>query len=373
MLNLTSASTSRRALPALAAVLAMVVAGCGTSSAGGGGALDSVSSSVPASADDLDTSIDTSKVKKNLTVGVLNPHYVFHNDILIALEKGYFKEVGIDSVDIKILDDPIPALIGGSLDFINYDTDSIMAAAKQSESGIRFLGVTFGGEFVGLGVREGIESVSDLDGKTISGGEFNSRNDANLRELLRSNGIDPEKDVNIVSTGGGSNERLTAILSGTIDAGNIQIRHREMIENEGGRILLETLRQVPQSGWAAAGILNESPETAAAFLAAVLKGRAYVDDPTHKDEVVDLMNAKDFNMPAEYVAAYEEENAPDYHTLDGGFEVADMDQFIEDSIRFETAPEGTDWKDFTDLLPLWRAQKALGLPLRPSLESVTGN
>jgi len=219
-----------------------------------------------------------------------------------------------------------------------------MAAAKQSQSDVRFLGVTFGGEFVGLGVRKGIESASDLDGTTISGGEFNSRNDANLRELLRSNGIEPEKDVKIVSTGGGSNERLAAILSGTIDAGNIQLRHRQLIENESGRILFETLRQVPQSGWAAAGILKESPETAAAFLTAVLKGRAYVDDPANKDEVVDLMKAKDFDMPAEYVAAYDQENAPDYHTLDGGFQVADMDQFVEDSIRFKTAPEGTEWR-----------------------------
>jgi len=53
--------------------------------------------------------------------------------------------------------------------------------------------------------------------------------------------------------------------------------------------------------------------------------------------------------------------------------VADVDQFVEDSIRFKTAPEGTEWRDFTDLLPLWRAQNALGLPLRPSLESVAGS
>ena len=248
-----------------------------------------------------------------------------------------------------------------------------MAASKQSGSDIRFLSVTFGGEFVGLGVRQGINSAADLKGKTISGGEFNSRNDANLRELLRSNGIQPDQDVKMVATGGGSNERLAAILSGTIDGGNIQLRHRQMIANAGGSVLFETLRQVPQSGWAAAGILTESPETAVAFLTAVLKGRAYVDDPANKDEVVDLMTAKGFDMPAEYVAAYADENAPDYHTADGGFEVADMDTFIEDSIKFDTAPAGTNWKDYTDLLPLWQAQKTLGLPLRPSLESVAGH
>ncbi|MFI8890404.1 ABC transporter substrate-binding protein [Streptomyces paradoxus] len=372
MSSLRRAAPGRLALTAFVTVVALASSACGHAPGKEKGDVDSVSSSVPASTKDIDTSIDTSKVKKHLTIGVLNPHYIFRNDILIALKKGYFKQVGIESVDVKVLDDPVPALIGGSLDFANYDTDSVMAAAKQSGSGIRFLSVTFGGEFVGLGVRKGITSAADLKGKTISGGEFNTRNDSNVRELLKDKGIDPEKDVKVVATGGGSNERLAAILSGTIDAGNIQMRHRQMIEKEGGSILFESLRQVPQSGWAAAGILRKSPETAAAFLTAVLKGRAYVDDPAHQDEVVDLMKAEGLDMPAAYVAVYKEENAPAYHTVDGGFETADMDRFIKDSIAYKTAPAGTDWKDYTDLTPLWRAQKTLGLPLRPSLKSAAG-
>jgi ABC-type nitrate/sulfonate/bicarbonate transport system substrate-binding protein len=365
-----SAVPNRLTFSIIGAVLVLLLAACSGSQNPGAAPSSSVAGSIPASVDEINTTIDTSQVKKNLTVGVLNPHYIFQDDILVALEKGYFKEVGIDSVDIKVLDDPLPALIGGSLDFANYDTDSIMAAAYKGNSDIRFLSVTFGGEFVGLGVRQGINAAADLKGKTVSGGEFNTRNDANLRELLRTNGIDPDKDVKMVATGGGSNERLAAILSGVIDGGNIQLRHRQMIQNEGGKILLETLRQVPQSGWAAAGILNESPQTAAAFLTALLKGRAYVDDPAHKDEVVELMKAKGFDMPPEYVAVYDQENAPDYHTVDGGFEVADMDKFIEDSIKYDTAPPGTQWMNYTDLLPLWQAQKTLGLPLRPTLDSV---
>jgi len=110
----------------------------------------------------------------------------------------------------------------------------------------------------------------------------------------------------------------------------------------------------------------DSPETVAAFLAAVLKARAYIVDPSHQDEVLGLMKAADYEIPAEYAAAYADENAPDYHTVDAGFEVADMDTFVADSIKFETAPVGTEWRELTDLLPLWRAQKELGIPLRPA-------
>ncbi len=361
----------------LAVLLTAVLAAATLAGCGGGGAdsdaqaaANNVASSFPGSQDAIDATIDTAAVKKNIVVGVSNPHYIFHNDVIVALEKGYFSEVGIDNVEIKTLDEPIPALLGGSLDFANYDTDSVMAAARQSDSDLRFLAVTFGGEFIGLGARQGITNAADLKGKTVSGGELNTRNDANIRKLLRANGINPDTDVKMVPTGGGSNERLAAILSGTIDAGNVQLRHRQALANAGGTILFETVQQAPQSGWAAGRILQESPETAAAFLTAVLKARAYVDDPAHKDEVLDLMRQNSFTITPEYAAAYTEENAPDYHTVDGGFETADMTQVIEDAVSFGSAPQGTDWTQYTYLLPLWRAQKALGLPLRPAPDAL---
>ncbi len=346
------------------------VTACGGGDNNAQSADHNVGSSFPGSEDAIDATIDTSQVKKNIVVRVDNSHYIFHNDLIVAQEKGYFKEVGIDSVDIKTLDEPIPALLGGSLDFANCDSDSVLGVAHQSNSDLRFLAVTFGGEFVGLGVRQGISNASELKGKILSGGEFNTRNDANLRELLRANGVNPDSDVKIVATGGGPNERLKAILSGTIDGGNVQLRHRQALEDAGGTILFETLQQTPQSGWAAARIPEQSPETAAAFLTAVLRARAYIDDPTNKDEVITLMREKGFVITPEYAAAYDEENAPDYHTVDGGFEPQDMSDLIEDSITFGTAPEGTDWTQYTYLLPLWRAQKANGLPLRPSPDSL---
>ena len=99
---------SRLALAAVAAILAILLAACGGRAERTGRRWAVSRNRSPQARMRSTTSIDTSKVKKNLTVGVLNPHYIFHNDILVALEKGYFKEVGIDSVDIKVLDDPIP-------------------------------------------------------------------------------------------------------------------------------------------------------------------------------------------------------------------------------------------------------------------------
>jgi ABC-type nitrate/sulfonate/bicarbonate transport system substrate-binding protein len=346
-----------------------LVAACGGGD-GGGDATDTTSQNLPKTADDVNGSIDKSKVKKSLVVGVDNPYYLFHEDIVVAQEKGYFTDVGIEKVEIKTIEDPLPALIGGSLDMALYDSDTSIAAAKKSNTGIRFLSVYLGGEANVLGVGKGINSAADLKGKTITGGQFNSRNDAILRELLVKNGVDPEKDVKIVSTGGQSNERLQAVIAGTVDGASVQLRHRELLEKAGGRFLFEETRRVPQNGWAANKLLEESPETVTAFLAATLKARQFITDQANKDEVLALMARKGFEIPPEFANAYSAENAPTYHVADGGFEPADMDKFIKDQIGFKSVPEGTDWREYTYLLPLWRAQKSLGLPLRPALEDM---
>ena len=76
-------------------------------------------------------------MKKDIVVAVDNPYYLFHEDVLVAQDKGYFKEVGIDNVKIVTVEDPLPALIGGSVDFALYDTDTAITAAKKSNAGVQ--------------------------------------------------------------------------------------------------------------------------------------------------------------------------------------------------------------------------------------------
>jgi ABC-type nitrate/sulfonate/bicarbonate transport system substrate-binding protein len=322
---------------------------------------------VPTSEADINGVIDKSKVKKSIVVGVDNPYYLFHEDVLIAQKNGYFKEFGIDKVEIVTLEDPLPGLIGGSVDFALYDTDTAIAAAANTNSGIRYLSVYLGGEANILGVGPGIDTAADLKGKTITGGQFGSRNDFLIRKLLTDNGLDPDVDVKLVSTGGQSNERLQSVIAGTVDGASLQIRHEEILKKEGGKFLFFETGKVPQNGWSASKILKESPETAAAFLAATLKARAFIVDQANKKEVLDYMDTLDFELPDEYKAAYANENNAEYHVADGGFDPADMDKFIDEQISLDVVPANTDWKKYVDLVPLWRAQKALGIDIRPAV------
>lgn len=340
-----------------------MLVGCGSDDSA---SESSSASAAPVSEEDISGEIDVSKVKDSIVVAVDNPYYLFHADVLVALEKGYFKEVGINNVEIVTVEDPLPALIGGSVDFALYDTDTTIAAAAKSNAGVKYLSVYLGGEANILGVREGIETAEDLKGATITGGQFGSRNDFLIRKLLTDNGINPDTDVTLVSTGGQSNERLQSIIAGTVDGASLQLRHRSLLEAEGGKFLFEEVGRAPQNGWSANKILTESPETAAAFLVATLKARQFITDQANKDEVLDLMATKDFDLPQPYRDAYVDEMDPEYHTADGGFDVADMDQFINEQIELDVIPPGTNWREYVDLIPLWRAQKALGLPLHPN-------
>jgi ABC-type nitrate/sulfonate/bicarbonate transport system substrate-binding protein len=360
----------RNRLLSSVAAMAMIaaLAACGSDDEGSGDA--GAAPTMPASESDISGEIDNSKVQKTLVVGVDNPYYLFHEDILVAEEQGYFDEVGIDKVDIKTIEDPLPALIGGSLDLALYDTDTAIAAAAKGAGDITFLSAYLGGEANILGVGPGIETADDLKGKTITGGQFGSRNDFLIRKLLTDNGLDPDKDVELVSTGGQSNERLQSVISGTVDGASLQLRHRSLLEAAGGKFLFEEVAQVPQNGWSVGPLLQKSPETVAAFLTATLKARQYINDFDNKDAVLSLAEKNDFELPQEYKDAYEHENAADYHTGDGGFEVADMDEFVKTQTELEVIPPNTDWRKYSNLVPLWRAQKALGLELRPALSDM---
>src|SRR4051794_41868468 len=116
------------------ATMAMLTAltGCGSDNSADKGAAPAMPSSESA----ISGKIDTSKVKKNLAVGVDNPYYLFHEDILVAEEKGYFDEVGIDNVEIKTIEDPLPALIGGSPDLAAYDSRPPIAAPAQGAGAV---------------------------------------------------------------------------------------------------------------------------------------------------------------------------------------------------------------------------------------------
>jgi NitT/TauT family transport system substrate-binding protein len=363
------------------ALLAAIAAGAvafGVAACGGddeGGSTSSAPQSAPTSEADVNGTIDPAKVKtKTMRVAVDNPHYLFQVDALVAQDKGYLKEYGIDSYKGTVTDNPIQAMIGGSVDIVLFDTDTLMAAARKTGEDIKVLGTYIIQEANILGVRKGINSAEDLKklkAKIAVSGR-GTRSYVQMEQMLKENGVDPAKDVRLLDTGGQSNERLQQTLNGTVDGGSVQLRHETLLEEGGGKFLFKKVYDAPQLSWATTGeFLKKDPEGVAAFMAATLKARQDVVDMKNKDEVLGLMEQTgDFELPQSFKDAYSVEEAPDYRGRDGGFKTTDMDTLVQEQKDIGVIPKDVDWKEYVDFGPLWRAQKNLKLELNPAPDAV---
>ena len=358
-----------------ACALALGVAACG----GDDGASSGSSSSqqaAPTNEADVNGTIDPAKVKtKTMRVAVDNPHYLFQVDALVAQDKGYLKEYGIDSYKGTVTDNPIQAMIGGSVDMVLFDTDTLMAAARKTGEDIRVIGMYINQEANILGVRKGINSADDLKkikAKIAVSGR-GTRSYVQMQQMLKENGINPDTDVRLLDTGGQSNERLQQTLNGTVDGGSVQLRHETLLKEGGGKFLFKKVFDAPQLAWATTGdFLKKDPEGVAAFLAATLKARQEIVDIKNKDYVLNLMEKTgDFELPQSFKDAYSVENAPDYRGTDGGFPTADMDKLVQEQKDIGVIPKDVDWNKYVDLGPLGRAQKNLKLDLDPAPDAVS--
>jgi ABC-type nitrate/sulfonate/bicarbonate transport system substrate-binding protein len=257
-------------------------------------------------------------------------------------------------------------LIGGSLDITHGDTSSFLSAADKSAQPIKVVNIFRDKEWWIMGVRAGINSAEDLKGKKITGGPLDGRNTWVQRQLVAGLGLNPDADVEWVPTSGGSDNRLQALIAGTVDAASLFPRHRPGLEGVGGKFLVEQLTEAPQEGFGAMGTwLEANPDTAAAWHVAEIKGRQWIFDPANKDEAYKIMRDLGFEIPPEFEAQYQLEL--DQLSPDGGFESAEvMDKFIASLAETGEVPTGMDWRPHVDMTYVWAAQETLGLPKRPA-------
>jgi ABC-type nitrate/sulfonate/bicarbonate transport system substrate-binding protein len=361
MSGVHSRSRLTRSVPAVVAVGALLVAACGNQ---GGNTSSSTTKSTSSGAES-----GNQAVKSSLVLGINNPNYATQAPIVIAQEKGFFKQVGIQKVRIITTDNFVQGLVGGSLDISQGDTDQWLAAAAKSNKPIKYVATFRDKEWHIIGGKKGIASTKDLAGKTVTAGERGGRNEFVIKSVLKETGVDAGK-VKFVPLGGGSDSRLQALINGQVSGASIFPRHIAALQKAGGKVLYKKLTAVPQEGIAVMGDwLAQNEPTLAAYLTATIKARQYMADPAHEAEVVKIMRAKKYELPDEFVAVYKTET--DQLSKDGGFDPAQMDELVKEEQGLDLLPAGLDWRKFVDLKALYQAQKALGMPQRPSPADVS--
>lgn len=341
---------------------------------GAAGDAGPASPSEPAAPTETETSSEAAsgdgEVQSSMTVGTNNPNYATQLAIYVALDQGFFEEVGITDVENITTDEYVAGLIGGTLKVAQGDTDVVFGSAAASGEPLKYIGTYRDIEYQIVGVGPDIEDPQDLVGTQVSGGDPGSRNEVVLEENLREMGLNPEEDVEFVGIGGGSDERLQALLQGQVSATGLFPRHRAALEDAGGQFIFEKEVEVPQEGLAAMGPwLEENHDTAVAYLTAHIKALQWLmDNMDKRDEVIAMMREQGFEIPDEFVELYEIELGQ--ISADAGFDVEEMDKYIAELKEIGSVPEDLEWRDHVNLDPLWEAQEANGLERRPDPESL---
>jgi NitT/TauT family transport system substrate-binding protein len=301
----------------------------------------------------------------SIVIGDGNPNFASQWTYHTALSKGWLEDVGITEQQVILTEEVVAGLIGGSLNIGRGDTDTFIGAAAASDSGLKMISFHNEAEWQIMGVRAGIETPEDLRGATISGGDIGSRNDFIQRRIVSELGLDPDTDVEFVPTSGGSDARLQALLAGSLDAASVFPRHRGALEEAGGKFLYEVSVPNPQEGYAAMeSWLADNGDAATAWLTGEIQGRRHVRDAANKDEVIEIMKGYGFDIPQDFIDAYENEAAD--LSADGGFDPVQLDTLIDEFKMLGFIEEDVEWRDHVDLTYLWAAQDALGIPRRPA-------
>jgi ABC-type nitrate/sulfonate/bicarbonate transport system substrate-binding protein len=326
-------------------------------------ALVSLSLAACGGSGDTSTAGSGSSVKSSITLGMNNPNYATQLPVFVALDKGYFKEVGINDVKVVTSDEFVAGLVGGSIDIAQGDTDQWLNAAQKSRK-VAYLGTYRSKEWHILGVSKDVKAPQDLVGKKVTAGQRGGRNEYVLKTMLQAIGVDPSK-VDFVPLGGGSDARLQALVNNQVQGAVIFPRHLKPLQGAGGRTLYNQLTEVPQEGLATrTDFLEQNRATVLAYWKATLKARQYMQDLSHKAEILQIMRSHKFEIPADFEALYKTEIQQ--ISPDGGLDTAKMDELVQQEQQLDIIPKDLDWKQYTKLEPLWEAQQALGLPRNPA-------
>lgn len=240
--------------------------------------------------------------------------YGGHNETMaplwVGIEKGLFRKHGFDPRALQARSGPImmATLASGGAPLVWAAPSSALSATVG--------GMKLGCFAVGsnrmpreLIVRKGIESLEDLRGKTfgvqsIGGGFW-------LSTMVALDGLalDPEKYKLNMRVIGDTTTVTQALISGNVDAAVIPYSFADMAKRAGARALADL--GAAKIFYQATAMCYQkdsnaiSPETALGLTKGLVESLVYIQDPTHKREVMEVLKtnlrlSKDEDIEASY-------------------------------------------------------------------------
>ena len=223
---------------------------------------------------------EAAKVRFNETV-----HSVFYAPHYVAIEKGFFKDEGLDlTVDVAQGSDKcMTALISGNADIVLLGPETGIFVYNQdskTDFPITFAQLTrCAGNFLVSRTNDTDFKWTDVTGKIIIGGRSYGMPQMVLEYILRNNGVDPNFDVTIIT-----NLDFTTTSGAFIGGyGDYTVEFEPFataVENEGRGFVVASLGaevQVPYTVYMTTPkYLDANPDVVQRFTNAVYRGEQWV-------------------------------------------------------------------------------------------------
>jgi NitT/TauT family transport system substrate-binding protein len=282
--------------------------------------------------------------------------------IMAAIEKGFFKEQGLD-VDFKTIlssGDRVAALTAGSIDFSNLGRVAVIAEmARGNDAFYYFANVDDSPGNEGCWARQGVSSIKDLKGKKVAA---NTSAEITLAGLLRANGM-TQKDIQYLNLP--PNEMAPALAKGDVEAACVWQPLLDGLKQAApnGKLLgtdkdtdtyakFKTMAS-PDIMIISRKLVDQNPEKARKIAVAVMKGAEFTNESP--EETAKLV-AHYFKRPPEEVLSgiksfqyFGLKNWPDHMKLHTE-QMRELTQWLYDNNKIGTLPDVKKWEK-TDFIP----------------------
>jgi ABC-type nitrate/sulfonate/bicarbonate transport system substrate-binding protein len=202
---------------------------------------------------------------------------VSQSALYVARDRGYFQKEGLD-VELILMRGGVAnqALITGNVDFTTVPTAALQAGLQGAP--VKVLLSTFHKPMFWLYSRQAIRTPKDLSGKKVAVSSLGAAGDSALREWLKKNGMDENREVAILAIGTTAT-RLGSLATGVVDAAMMTFPHNITAGEQGFRELVSFIAsdiiQLQGAIVTNDGLLRTDPGMVEKFLRATIRGLIY--------------------------------------------------------------------------------------------------
>ena len=276
----------------------------------------------------------------------------------VPKEAGIYKKYGLDVSIIYVAGaQSITTLISGDTQIVQ-GSDAAAVLSRLSGSDVIMIGTTVNVIPMSLVTTPDVSGPQDLKGKTFGVSRFGSLTDLGLRKAVSEFGLDPNKDIKMIQTGGVP-ENLLFMQQGVIKGALISSPTLEKAKELGYKELInlaEIKYRYPGTALVTTdAFIRNRPQTVNRFLKATLEGIKYAK--ANPDFTIRILGQYTRNSDTKLLASAFKSYVLGYIRNLPSITNAEMESVLEDVAARSPKAKGADPRQFYDPAPLEQLAK----------------